>query len=112
MSDFDIVEAINSGYVSAYRKKTCQWCGATVEEKLVSFKENKPYYPVFAQSGFGTVCIVPHEIPTVRMRDISLCPQCAAELDEFLDSKEEMQREYPKVLTAENGYRGTRDADD
>ena len=84
MMDFNIVQAVKDGTVVVTRCKTCQWCGESATERIVSFEEDKPYRPEFSCSGFGAVVIVPYGTANIERREIVLCPKCAGVLEEFL----------------------------
>ena len=67
-----------------YRKKTCCRCGAEKYEKLLEAGESWEDDDVFEVSGFGTVVIVPYEMPYMDRRELPLCVNCGVELDDYL----------------------------
>ena len=80
-----IHKMIESGIL--YRKKVCQRCGAEKMEKLISYRDTDwVEEPVFEQSGFGTVVIVPYDLPALSREELNLCVNCSAELQTLLDN--------------------------
>ena len=83
---FRLVDAVNEKTVTVTRTKKCEWCGAEAEEHIFGFVEDKDYYPLFTQSGFGKVVIAGYETEPLR-EEYMLCPSCIKKLVSFLEEQ-------------------------
>ena len=78
-------DLMNSGVL--YRKKTCQRCGAEKMEKFIGYKgADWQEEPEFEKSGFGTIVIVPYDIPIIHRQEIKLWDNCASEFNSMLNT--------------------------